>query len=120
MKTILIVEDNDLNQKLFCDLLESQGYNTIATGNGGDAIELARSHRPDLVLMDIELPEISGLEVTKMMKADPDLGGIPVVAVTAFAAKGDEAVIRESGCVGYLSKPISVRSFLETVRCHLA
>ena len=114
-KTILIVEDNELNMKLFHDLLDANGYNTVQTRNGLDAIELARTHRPDLILMDIQLPEISGLEVTKMLKDDDLLRDIPVVAVTAFAMKGDEERIRDGGCEGYISKPISVTHFLETI-----
>lgn len=114
-KTILIVEDNDLNMKLFNDLLQAHGYNTVQTMDGRDAVKLAREHRPHLILMDIQLPEISGLEVTKMLKADAELKHIPVVAVTAFAMKGDEEKIREGGCEGYISKPISVASFLDTV-----
>ena len=115
-KTVLIVEDNDLNMKLFHDLLEAHGYATIQTKDGMEAMKLAREHRPDLILMDIQLPEISGLEVTKWLKDDPDLKAIPVVAVTAFAMKGDEERIREGGCEAYLSKPISVSKFIETVR----
>jgi len=115
-KKILIVEDNELNMKLFNDLLEANGYSTIQTRNGIDAIGLAREHRPDLILMDIQLPEVSGLEVTKWLKDDDDLRGIPVIAITAFAMKGDEERIREGGCEAYLSKPISVAKFLETVR----
>ena len=114
-KTILIVEDNELNMKLFNDLLQAHGYDTVQTMDGRDAIKLAREHKPDLVLMDIQLPEISGLEVTKMMKADDDLKSIPVIAVTAFAMKGDEEKIREGGCEGYIAKPISVPTFLETI-----
>jgi len=114
-KTILIVEDNELNMKLFNDLLQAHGYDTVQTMDGRDAIKLAREHKPDLVLMDIQLPEISGLEVTKMMKADDDLKSIPVIAVTAFAMKGDEDKIREGGCEGYIAKPISVPTFLETI-----
>jgi len=87
---VLIVEDNELNMKLFHDLLEAHGVDTVETSNGFDVIELAREHSPDLILMDIQLPEISGLDVTKMLKAEDDLKGIPVVAVTAFAMKGDE------------------------------
>ena len=83
---------------------------------GRHALELARNHRPDLILMDIQLPEISGLEVTKWLKEDEDLSHIPVIAVTAFAMKGDEERIREGGCEAYISKPISVTYFLETVR----
>lgn len=119
VKTVLIVEDNELNMKLFQDLLEVHGYQTIKTRNGIEALELARRHHPDLVLMDIQLPEVSGLEVTKWIKEDDTLKGIPVIAVTAFAMKGDEERIREGGCEAYISKPISVAKFLETVRSFL-
>jgi two-component system, cell cycle response regulator DivK len=115
-KTVLIVEDNELNMKLFQDLLEAHGYSTIGTRNGIETLDLARKHQPDLILMDIQLPEVSGLEVTKWLKDDPELKFIPVIAVTAFAMKGDEGRIREGGCEAYLSKPISVGKFLETVR----
>ena len=115
-KTVLIVEDNELNMKLFHDLLEAHGYHTVGTRNGIEALDLARAHRPDLILMDIQLPEVSELEVIKWLKDDPELKAIPVVAVTAFAMKGDEEVIRQRGCEAYISKPISVTSFLETVR----
>jgi len=115
-KTVLIVEDNELNMKLFHDLLEAHGYQTVGTRNGIEALDLARKHRPDLILMDIQLPEVSGLEVTKWLKEDDDLAHIPVIAVTAFAMKGDEERIREGGCEAYLSKPISVGLFLDTVR----
>jgi two-component system cell cycle response regulator DivK len=115
-KTVLIVEDNELNMKLFQDLLQAHGYRTVGTRNGIETLDLARAHRPDLILMDIQLPEVSGLEVTKWLKDDPELRTIPVVAVTAFAMKGDEERIREGGCEAYLSKPISVGKFLETVR----
>ncbi|GLK71779.1 response regulator [Ancylobacter dichloromethanicus] len=115
-KTVLIVEDNELNMKLFNDLLEAHGYITVGTRKGVEALDLARQHRPDLILMDIQLPEVSGLDVTRALKADPELKAIPVIAVTAFAMKGDEERIREGGCEAYLSKPISVAKFLETVR----
>ena len=115
-KTVLIVEDNELNMKLFHDLLDAHGYQTLQTRNGMEALELAREHRPDLILMDIQLPEVSGLEVTKWLKEDEALRDIPVVAVTAFAMKGDEERIREGGCEAYISKPISVATFLETIR----
>ena len=114
-KTILIVEDNDLNMKLFHDLLEAHGYNTLQTKDGIEALKLARQHRPDLILMDIQLPEISGLEVTKWIKEDDELKSIPIIAVTAFAMKGDEERILQGGCEGYISKPISVPHFLETI-----
>jgi two-component system cell cycle response regulator DivK len=115
-KTVLIVEDNELNMKLFHDLLDAHGYKTLQTRNGMEALSLAREHRPDLILMDIQLPEVSGLEVTKWLKEDDQLRQIPVVAVTAFAMKGDEERIREGGCEAYISKPISVAMFLDTVR----
>jgi two-component system cell cycle response regulator DivK len=118
-KTVLIVEDNELNMKLFGDLLEAHGYATLKTGNGIEAIELARAHHPNLIIMDIQLPEVSGLDVTRWLKEDEDLRSIPVIAVTAFAMKGDEERIREGGCEAYLSKPISVAKFLETVRTYL-
>ena len=119
-KKILIVEDNDLNMKLFNDLLQAHGYETVQTVDGRDALKLVREHSPDLILMDIQLAEISGLEVTKMIKADDDLKDIPVIAVTAFVMKGDEEKIREGGCEGYIAKPISVPHFLETVQKFLA
>lgn len=115
-KTVMIVEDNELNMKLFNDLLEASGFRTVKTRDGRTALPLAREHRPDLIIMDIQLPEISGLEVTRMLKNDAQLAGIPVVAVTAFAMRGDEQKIRAGGCEAYLSKPISVRAFLDTVR----
>ena len=114
-KKILIVEDNELNMKLFHDLLEVHGYSTIQTRDGREALDLAREHRPDLILMDIQLPEVSGLEVTKWIKEDDDLKSIPVIAVTAFAMKGDEEKIRSGGCEAYIAKPISVSTFLATI-----
>jgi two-component system, cell cycle response regulator DivK len=115
-KTVLIVEDNELNMKLFHDLLDAYGYNILQTKDGMEALDIAREHHPDLILMDIQLPEVSGLEVTKWLKEDDALKSIPVVAVTAFAMKGDEEVIRQGGCEAYISKPISVTGFLDTVR----
>ena len=115
-KTVLIVEDNELNMKLFHDLLEAHGYNTVRPATASKRIDLARKHRPDLILMDIQLPEVSGLEVTKWIKDDDELHAIPVIAVTAFAMKGDEERIRQGGCEAYISKPISVAKFIETIR----
>ena len=115
-KTVLIVEDNELNLKLFHDLLDAHGYATLQTRNGMDALGMARTHRPSLILMDIQLPEVSGLEVTRWLKDDDELRNIPVIAVTAFAMKGDEERIRGGGCEAYISKPISVVSFIATVR----
>ena len=115
-KTVLIVEDNELNMKLFHDLLDAHGYKTLQTRSGIEALKIAREQRPNLILMDIQLPEVSGLEVTKWLKDDEELREIPVIAVTAFAMKGDEERIRQGGCEAYLSKPISVGKFIETVR----
>jgi two-component system cell cycle response regulator DivK len=115
-KTVLIVEDTELNMKLFHDLLEAHGYATLQTKDGMEALSLARQHQPDLILMDIQLPEVSGLEVTKWIKEDEDLRSIPIIAVTAFAMKGDEEKIREGGCEAYIAKPISVGNFIETVK----
>ncbi len=115
-KTILIVEDNDLNMKLFQDLLVANGYRTLQTKDGFEALEMVRKYRPDLVLMDIQLPEISGLVITKQIKEDETLKAIPVIAVTAFAMKGDEEKIREGGCEAYIAKPISVPHFLGTIK----
>ena len=119
-KTVMIVEDNELNMKLFNDLLEAKGYQTIQTRNGLEALDLARAHKPNLILMDIQLPEVSGLEVTKWLKEDDTLHKIPVIAVTAFAMKGDEERIRQGGCEAYISKPISVAKFLETIETYLS
>ncbi len=114
-KTVLIVEDNELNMKLFNDILEAQGYAVLQTRDGLSALDIARQHMPDLILMDIQLPEVSGIEVTKWLKEDDRLRSIPVIAVTAFAMKGDEEKIREGGCEAYISKPISVMNFLQTI-----
>ncbi|MAE52405.1 MAG: two-component system response regulator [Micavibrio sp.] len=116
---VLIVEDNELNMKLFHDLLEAHGVDTVETRDGKEVLELAREHKPDLILMDIQLPEISGLDVTKNLKADDELKDIPVIAVTAFAMKGDEQKIREGGCEDYISKPISVTHFLEVIQKYI-
>ena len=115
-KRILIVEDNDLHMKLFHDLLEADGYTTLQSKDGMAALKLARQHHPDLILMDIQLPDVSGLEVTKWIKGDDDLKTIPIIAVTAFVMKGDEEQIREGGCEAYIAKPISVVNLLRTVR----
>lgn len=119
-KTVLIVEDNELNMKLFHDLLESKGYNILQTYDGMEALKIVRQEKPDLILMDIQLPEVSGLEVTKWIKEDDSLRHIPVIAVTAFAMKGDEEKILEGGCEAYIAKPISVVNFLATVEKFLA
>lgn len=114
-KKILIVEDNELNMKLFEDLLGAHGYATVKTREGIKVVDIARAEKPDLIIMDIQLPEISGLEITQRLKADPELRKIPVVAVTAFAMKGDEEKIRQGGCEDYISKPISITEFMRVV-----
>jgi two-component system, cell cycle response regulator DivK len=116
---VLIVEDNELNMKLFDDLLSAHGYQTFKTRDGANVLELARRHKPDLIIMDIQLPEVSGLEVTQWLKAEEDLKHIPVVAVTAFAMKGDEEKIRQGGCEDYISKPISITDFIQIVQKYL-
>ena len=118
--TVLIVEDNELNLKLFRDLLEAHDINTVETRTGTNVLELARQHNPDLILMDIQLPEISGLDITRLLKQENDLNHIPVIAVTAFAMKGDEQKIREGGCEDYISKPISVPHFLGVINHFLS
>jgi two-component system cell cycle response regulator DivK len=115
-KRILIVEDNDLNLKLFRDLLTAHGYETIETKEGLEAITLTKNEKPDLILMDIQLPEVSGLDVTRRLKADSTIAQIPIIAVTAFAMKDDEERILSAGCEAYISKPISIMPFLSTVR----
>ena len=117
---ILVVEDNELNLKLFCDLLRAHGYQAEPVRDGREAIERARAFAPDLVVMDIQMPHISGLELIERMKGDEALKATPVIAVTAYAAKGDEERIRAAGAEGYVSKPISVVRFVEAVRALMA
>ena len=112
---ILVVEDNELNLKLFCDLLRAHGYEAEPVRDGRDAVERARAFAPDLVVMDIQMPHVSGLELIEQMKADDGLKSTPIMAVTAYAARGDEERIRDAGAEGYVSKPISVLRFVEAV-----
>jgi two-component system cell cycle response regulator DivK len=119
-KRILVVEDNDLNRKLFCDVLKSQGYVVEPVGDGRVALESARSFAPDLIIMDIQLPNISGLDLIEAAKLDPVLRPIPVLAVTAYAGKGDEERIRHAGAEGYLAKPVSIGPFMAAVKGLLA
>ncbi len=116
---ILIVEDNYLNRKLFEDILKANGYETVSTESGFQAPRLAITEKPHLVLMDIQLPEISGIDVMKMFKNNPQLKNIPVIAVTAFAMKGDEVRIMASGAAAYLPKPVSFSDLTSTVRKHI-
>lgn len=118
-KKVLIVEDDDLNIRLFEDLLMSEGYETRVSVDGAQALQAARAERPDLILMDIRLPEESGLAVTKRLKADVALGEIPVIAVTAHAMEGDQSIILQGGCEDYIAKPIMVDGFLQKVRRYL-
>lgn len=118
-KTVLVVEDNELNMRLFHDLLKTRGYSILQADDGMEAVRLARQHKPDLILMDIQLPEVSGLDVTKWIKDEDALKAIPIIAVTSFAMKGDEERFRRGGCDAYIAKPISVADFLKTVECFL-
>jgi CheY-like chemotaxis protein/SAM-dependent methyltransferase len=117
---ILVVEDNELNLRLFCDILRAHGYEAAPVRDGREAVDQARAFVPDLVIMDIQMPYISGLEIIEQLKADAALAPIPVMAVTAYAARGDEDRIRDAGAEGYVSKPISVIRFVEAVRALLA
>ena len=112
---ILVVEDNELNLKLFCDLLRAHGYTAEPVRDGREAVDRARDFEPDLIVMDIQMPYITGLELIEQLKADEDLKPIPIMAVTAYAAKGDEERIRDAGAEGYVSKPISVIRFVDAV-----
>ena len=114
-KKILVVEDNELNLRLFCDLLRAHSYIAEPVDDGRLVMDRARALVPDLIIMDIQLPHISGLELIEQLKADSQLSAIPIMAVTAYAAKGDEERIRAAGAEGYISKPISVVRFVEAV-----
>lgn len=115
-KTILIVEDNPLNMKMLADLLGSQGYSVLCAEDGQPGFAMAKQHRPDLILMDIQLRDCSGLDVTRWIRQEPTTKDIPVVAVTAFAMRGDGDRMLAGGCTGYVAKPISTSRFLATVR----
>jgi two-component system cell cycle response regulator DivK len=116
---ILVVEDNHLNKKLFRDLLQIKGHEIFEAEDGDRGIEMARSLCPDLILLDIYLPTVSGLDVAKALKADQATDHIPIIAVTAFAMVGHEETVRAAGCDGYLAKPISIDSFFESVNSFL-
>jgi two-component system, cell cycle response regulator DivK len=115
-KKVLVVEDNELNMKLFCDLLDAFGFQTVESRDGLKAVDLAREHKPDLIIMDIQLPEVSGLDLTRWIKDDTSINGIPIMAVTAFAMRQDERLVREAGCEAYMSKPIQMMPFIDTVK----
>ena len=116
MSTILIVEDNDKNMKLARDLLQAKGYRTIEAVNGEDGVRLGIEHVPDLVLMDIQLPDINGIEAFHRLRADPRTAKVPVVAFTASVTAGDRSQITEAGFDGFLGKPINLKEFLATVK----
>ena len=118
-KRIMVVEDNDLNRKLFCDVLKANGFETLPVADGEHVLDTARAHTPDLIVMDIQLPGVSGVDLIESAKQDTSLEGIPVLAVTAFAAKGDEERIRAAGASGYLAKPVSITPFMNAVKALL-
>lgn len=116
VKTVLIVEDNELNMKLFHDLLEAHGYRILQTKDGMEALRLARLHKPDLILMDIQLPGLDGYEATRRIKANPALRQIPIIAVTSYALSGDDVKALAAGCDAYVTKPFSPRALLAKIR----
>lgn len=115
-KRILVVEDNDLNRKLFCDVLKANGFEVEGVADGLVALDAARSFSPDLTIMDIQLPNISGMDLIAQMKADAALSHVPILAVTAYAGRGDEDNIRGAGASEYLSKPVSIGPFMAAVK----
>ncbi len=118
-KTVLIVEDNDLNLKLFEDVLAAEGFSTLSTSCGTSVVNIAREQRPDVILMDIQLPEISGLEATQRIKREEEIADIPVIAITAQTLPGDEHRIRAGGCADYVAKPVMIGDLVSTVNRHL-
>jgi len=118
-KIILIVENEPKNLTLLRDLLQVSGYSTIEATDGEKGVELAKASKPDLILMDVQMPVMDGLEATRILKADTTTGNIPVLALTSYAMKGDKERILEAGCNGYLAKPFSIKKLLETVAEYL-
>ena len=115
-KRILVVEDNDLNRKLFCDVLRASGFEVEPVADGELVMNAARAFAPDMVLMDIQLPNVSGVDLIAALKADRALAAVPILAVTAYAGKGDEDRIRDAGAADYLAKPVSIGPFMTAVR----
>ena len=115
-KRIMVVEDNDLNRKLFCDVLKVNGHEVVPVADGQNVLSTAAKFQPDLVIMDIQLPNVSGVELIAGLKADARLAATPILAVTAYAGKGDEERIRDAGASDYLSKPVSIGPFMAAVR----
>ena len=118
-KTVLIVEDNELNMKLFHDLLEAHGYSTVGTRNGIEALELARKHRPDLIIMDVQLPGMSGLEATRTLKSEEATRDIPIIVTSAYGPYADQGELKESGCDAYMPTPIEIGGFVDLVHSFL-
>jgi two-component system cell cycle response regulator DivK len=118
-KRILVVEDNDLNRKLFCDVLKANGYEVVPVADGQNVLATARRFVPDLVIMDIQLPNVSGIDLIARLKAEASLASVPILAVTAYAGKGDEERIRDAGAADYLAKPVSIGPFMAAVRALL-
>ena len=118
-KRILVVEDNDLNRKLFCDVLKANGYEVVPVADGQNVLGTAKRFQPHLVIMDIQLPNVSGIDLIAELKGEGDLAKVPVLAVTAYAGKGDEERIREAGAQDYLSKPVSINPFMAAVNALL-
>ena len=119
MTRILVVEDQEDNRTILRDLLTSAGYEILEAVNGAEGVSLAKAHRPDLILMDIQLPLIDGYEATRRIKAEDALAAIPIVAVTSYALSGDEAKARAAGCDAYITKPYSPFDLLSVIRAHL-
>jgi two-component system cell cycle response regulator DivK len=119
-KMILIVEDEPKNLKLFRDLLNASGYKTIEATDGKQGVELAKAKKPDLILMDVMMPKMDGLEATRILKADATTSNIPILALTSYAMKGDKERILQAGCNGYLAKPINIKEFLQEVTKYLS
>ncbi|WP_420140498.1 response regulator [Sphingomonas sp.] len=115
-KSVVIVEDNELNLRLFCDLLEAHGYEVYPVSDGREAVARVRSRKPDLVVMDIQMPHVSGLDLIETMKGDSELGTTPIMAVTAYANRNDERRIRDAGAEAYVSKPVTIHRFLDEIR----
>lgn len=115
-KRIMVVEDNDLNRKLFCDVLKAKGYEVVPVADGQNVVETAKKYHPELVIMDIQLPNVSGIDLIAQLKQDPAFAQTPVLAVTAYAGKGDEERIRDAGASDYLAKPVSIGPFMAAVR----
>ena len=115
-RCILVVEDQEDNRRILRDLLTNSGYNLVEAEDGAQALTMAQYKRPDLILMDVQIPVLDGYEVTRRLKADPELRAIPIIVVTSYALSGDESKARAAGCNGYVSKPYSTRQLLAKIR----